>query len=150
MIATIRKVMMMMTMVIMLANWMTWTAMMARKVMKMMVWLVMMRLVTVLTNDHLDCVDRHGGEPKPRVDAVEVGDRVRCAVLVLPLLVTKMLRTMTMMIVASAKKNNLMIVEGRHETENNARQSEQVEHCVEKLGGETISIIAGTEKSFRS
>ena len=119
--------------------------------MKMMLWLVTMRLVTVLTNDHLDCVDRHGGEPKPRVDAVEVGDRVRCAVLVLPLLVTMMLRTMTMMIiVASAKKNNLMIVEGRHESENNAGQSEQVEHCVEKLGGETISIIAGTEKSFRS
>ena len=125
--------------------------MVARKVMKMTVWLVMMRLVTVLTKDHLDCVDRHGGKSKPRVDAVEVGDRVRCAVLVLPLLVTMMLRTMTMMIiVASAKKNNLMIVEGRHETENNARQSEQVEHCVEKLGGETISIIAGTEKSFRS
>ena len=120
--------------------------------MKMMLWLVMMRLVTVLTKDHLDCVDRHGGESKPRVDAVEVGDRVRCAVLVLPLLVTMMLITMTMMImtVASAKKNNLMIVGGRHETENNARQSEQVEHCVEKLGGETISIIAGTEKSFRS
>ena len=37
MIATIRKVMMMMTMVIMLANWMTWTAMMARKVMIRMV-----------------------------------------------------------------------------------------------------------------
>ena len=125
--------------------------MVARKVMKMMVWLVMMRLVTVLTNDHLDCVDRHGGEPKPRVDAVEVGDRVRCAVLVLPLLVIiMMLRTMTMIIVANCTKNNLMIVEGRHESENNAGQSEQVEHCVEKLGGETISIIAGTEKSFRS
>ena len=118
--------------------------------MEMMLWLVMMRLVTVLTNDPLDCVDRHGGEPKPRVDAVEVGDRVRCAVLVLPLLVTMMLRTMMMITVASAKKNNLMIVEGRHESENNAGQSEQVEHCVEKLGGETISIIAGTEKSFRS
>ena len=118
--------------------------------MEMMLWLVMMRLDTVLTNDHLDCVDRHGGEPKPRVDAVEVGDRVRCAVLVLPLLVTMMLRTMMMITVASAKKNNLMIVEGRHESENNAGQSEQVEHCVEKLGGETISIIAGTEKSFRS
>ena len=125
--------------------------MVARKVMKMTVWLVMMRLVTVLTKDHLDCVDRHGGEPKPRVDAVEVGDRVRCAVLVLPLLVTIMLMTMTMMVtVANGTMNNLMIVEGRHESENNAGQSEQVEHCVEKLGGETISIIAGTEKSFRS
>ena len=112
----------------------------------------MIRLVMVLTNDHLDCVDRHGGEPKPRVDAVEVGDRVRCAVLVLPLLVTMMLMTMTTMMitVAKAKKNNLMIVEGRHESENNAGQSKQVEHCVEKLGGQTISIIAGTEKSFRS
>ena len=118
--------------------------------MEMMLWLVMMRLDTVLTNDHLDCVDRHGGEPKPRVDAVEVGDRVRCAVLVLPLLVIMMLRTMMMMIiVANGTKNNLMIVEGRHESENNAGQSEQVEHCVEKLGGETISIIAGTEMSFR-
>ena len=124
--------------------------MVARKVMKMMLWLVTMRLVTVLTNDHLELVDRHGGEPKPRVDAVEVGDRVRCAVLVLPLLVTMMLRTMMMIIVANGTKNNLMIVEGRHESENNAGQSEQVEHCVEKLGGETISIIAGTEKSFRS
>ena len=112
---------------------------------------VIMRLVTVLTKDHLDCVDRHGGESKPRVDAVEVGDRVRCAVLVLPLLVTMMLMTMTrMMTVANGTMNNLMIVEGRHESENNAGQSEQVEHCVEKLGGETISIIAGTEKSFRS
>ena len=110
----------------------------------------MTRLVTVLTNDHLDCVDRHGGESKPRVDAVEVGDRVRCAVLVLPLLVTMMLMTMMMIIVANGTKNNLMIVEGRHESENNAGQSEQVEHCVEKLGGQTISIIAGTEKSFRS
>ena len=119
--------------------------------MKMMLRLVTTRLVTVLTKDHLDCVDRHGGESKPRVDAVEVGDRVRCAVLVLPLLVTMMLMTMTrMMTVANGTMNNLMIVEGRHESENNAGQSEQVEHCVEKLGGETISIIAGTEKSFRS
>ena len=119
--------------------------------MKMTVWLVTMRLVMLLTKDHLDCVDCHGGESKPRVDAVEVGDRVRCAVLVLPLLVTIMLRTMTMMVtVANGTKNNLVIVEGRHESENNAGQSEQVEHCVEKLGGETISIIAGTEKSFRS
>ena len=55
-----------------------------------------------------------------------------------------------MMIIVASTKNNLMIVEGRHESENNAGQSEQVEHCVEKLGGETISIIAGTEKSFRS
>ena len=44
----------------------------------------------------------------------------------------------------------LMIVKCSHEAKYDAGNSKQVEHCVEKLGGETISIIAGTEKSFRS